>query len=147
MKFRVWDTIENKWFQTKFDRHTGELREIFISQNGELFLHECEPGGTPKITAQTDYEGEQGRYLRDVYTGAKDSDGRRYFFNDIIRFDSKIANEESDYAVLMWTGHSLAAGFGPVDNFRSWLDVTEHDLRKTTNMGSIYENAQLIQTK
>jgi hypothetical protein len=145
VKFRVWDTIENKWFQTKFDRHTGELREILMSQNGELFLHECAPGGVPKITAQTDYEGEQGRYLRDVYTGAKDADGRRYFFNDIIRFDTGLHN--SHYAVLFWTGHSLAAGFGPVGDYTSWVLITEHELRKTTNVGSIYENKNLIPEK
>lgn len=144
-KYRVWDNEKKQWFETVFNRYTGELREIYMSQNGELVLREKQSKDAPDQFTHLP-QGEKTdppRYIKNTYTGTRDKDGNKLFFNDIICFT--LANGEKSYGVLVWMGARLGIGSGPVDNYHAIDGIDEHELRKADKAGNIYEHAHLIQ--
>lgn len=142
-KFTVWDNEEKKFFETKFDRYTGELREIYLTQNGELVLRVKENQAGPELITYLP-GGEDARYIKNHYTGTLDKDGHKLFFNDIIAFANPDGSRS--YGVLVWMGHCLGIGSGPVNNYHAVDQITERELReKGEKAGNIYQHAHLIQ--
>lgn len=137
IKFRVWDSINNTWFKTVFDRFTGETREIFMSQNGEMYLREVEPHSkVSKLTIQNNYEGEPGRYIPTFYAGMKDKDGQRYYFGDIVQHW-----EQDGLTVLVMHSESVVLASGKIGDFSSWQRLTERELRLCKIVGNVFEHA------
>jgi hypothetical protein len=141
-KTRIWDAELKTWYTPTFNRNTGELSEIYLSQNGELVLRQISALGVQTFAhlQQTD----PPRYIKSMYTGTRDKDGNKLFFNDIIAFPNEGDGSKS-YGVLIWMGARLGIGSGPIDNYSAEDSITEQELRKAEKAGNIYEHAHLIQ--
>lgn len=149
IKFRVFDRLNKQFFKNVSNRN-GNTSELFLSQEGEIYLHEKDEVGE-RITHEKDLFGFYGekdngeklpRFERNMYTGCRDSDHKKFFFNDIVCFIDD--NNNRSYGVLVWMGDKLGISSGPIDNYTAIDSVTEQELRKTEHSGNIYQNANLI---
>lgn len=150
IKFRVFDRLKNQFF-TNISQRNGHVSELFLSQEGEIYLHERDEAGD-RLTHEKDLFGYYGekkngdklpRFERNLYTGCRDSNQKKYFFNDIVCFINKDTGQRS-YGVLIWYGDRLCIGSGEIENYHAIDSISEKELRETEHAGNIYQNANLI---
>lgn len=146
VKFRVFDHLTKQFFKNNCQR-SGETTEVLMSQEGEIYLRE-KTATEDKITHEK-YLAFPNRFSRSLYTGVRDSNHNKYFFNDIVCFISKTGNRS--YGVLIWWADKLAIGSQPEFiketkeyTYNATDSITESDLHKTDKAGNIYQNANLI---
>lgn len=149
IKFRVFDRQTKHFFENKSARG-GNISEVLLSQEGEIYLHE-RTDGVDKLTHEKDLFGfydekKDGqnipRFERNMYSGVRDSNQVKYFFNDIVCFTHSGGNKS--YGVLVWMGDRLGIGSGPINDYHAIDSITEVELRKTDKAGNIYQHAHLI---
>jgi hypothetical protein len=144
LKFRIWDAIEKQWFTPSYRNETigktAHVREILLSQTGEVIMREYRDG-IETLVHEKDMEFP-GRYIKNMAVGIRDSNSKRYHFNDIVCFtDSK---GRKSYGVLIWYGDRLAIGSGPIDDYTAIDPITEHELREAEIVGSVYTHRHVI---
>jgi hypothetical protein len=81
MKYRFWDTEQKCWFKPTYQAPKGPLEELLVTQSGELCLRKLEESEV-KFT----HEGLfPERFIKSIYTGARDKEGAKIFQYDIIK--------------------------------------------------------------
>lgn len=121
IKFRAWDTEENKWYKPVYRAYEGKLFEILIGMNGCV------------VTRNMDGVGiGLPRFEIMQYTGLKDKNGKEVYEGDFLIAGDKV------YTVVFEDGCSIirnTTGATPL-----WFVETE----STEVIGNIYENPELL---
>lgn len=144
-KVRVWDKLQKRFFQTKYDRNGGDITELLMSQEGEIYLRE-KLNGVDKLIHEGNLEFKD-RFIKNLYVGIRDSNDKKYFINDIVKFTTrgKGGNPSSySFGVLIWDRDCLGIGSGPIGDYTAIDRVSERDLREAENVGNIYQDAKII---
>ena len=150
-KFRFWDTVDKQFFKSVYKpagtTNTLEIRELLVSQNGEIFLHEEKAGCVTLIHQKNfdlpiDQDDVNPRYLKDLYSGVRDIKGKKYYFNDIVCFTDK--QGQKSWGVLVWEHGSLSIGSGPIGNYHAIDSINKYELAATECVGNIYQDRHLI---
>lgn len=146
VRFRIWDTVEKKWVKDGFNRNTGEVREFFINQNGDLWLHESDPHGKFTLTPEHNLprnEDDGPRYIKRLAIGMHDVDNRKLYYGDILKFTDK--DFGTSYGVLISIGGAPFIGSGPIGNYTAADAITAREAAKGELAGNIFEHPHLIQ--
>jgi hypothetical protein len=135
VRLRIWDTVERRWIKDDHNRKTGAVREFFISQNGELWIHESDANG--KFTLSLAENGSPGRYLTRLACGVH-AQSRKLYFGDILMFTDKTFGES--YGVLLSVRGQMCIGSGPIGNYTAIDTVPPAQIEAAEVVGNIFEN-------
>lgn len=146
IKFRAWDTVENQFFKPVYQRQTVDKAKIYISellltQSGEV-MHRITKDSETTITHEIAMEF-RNRFKINLRAGIKDCEGKKYYFNDIVKVKRNIAGTEN-IGVLVWVGDRFGIAYGPIDDYTSVEPITKDELEASEIIGNVYMNRKLI---
>ncbi len=145
IKFRAWDSEENKWYAPTHEAYKGDLFELLVSFKGDLAAH---------TMSGLDHESLwPNRYILMQYTGLKDKNGVEIYEGDVVTpFNYRRAIRGKE-----WEGFKAV-----VDYYKSMFRLTPNEaliqqshplhesliLGQAANnqyvvIGNIYENPEL----
>jgi len=134
-KFKVWDTVNNKWFEPVYEAYKGELIELFLSPSGALTLRNMN-------TFEHCQSIYPDRFKVVFYTGLKDKAGVEIYEGDIFDLgtDKPVAIIEYDYCgfVFKW----IDGIFKTIRQFEK--EPIFRNVHLFEVIGNIYENPDLI---
>lgn len=76
-EYKIWDNEESKWYEPIYQAHSGELSDLFLSQDGKLLEQ--------TITGIFHESAFSDKYTVVRYSGLKDKNGKKIFEGDIVR--------------------------------------------------------------
>lgn len=145
IKFRLWDSKNNCWYEPTFEGYRGKIEEIMLSPRGRLTMR--------TMTELIDESMFPNRFELMQYTGLHDKNGREIYEGDIVRVQETMDGGRivclEAIASVIWNGergcwgcdgefegHLADYAFGTVLNFMG--NVCEV-------VGNIYENPELME--
>lgn len=129
-KFRIWDTVENKWYEPIYNDSRGELHELLIIPHSGRLVRR-------NYSTLEDESLFPGRYIKHEFTGLVDKNGKEIFEGDIVdigfesapvHFGQYICSEDHGQKTMMtgWIG-----GDFPLNS-------------RAIIIGNIFENPELL---
>lgn len=127
-KFKVWNSITKEWFVPTYPNQNGSKTtiEVFLSQGGDLFIHE-------KNEAETIIHAPH--LIPCVYTGCKDETGKKIYDNDVVLCG--VENKSIGY-IKIHSGTVWIAS-GEAGNPINETSTSIHELQKCKVVGNILE--------
>lgn len=126
IKFRAWDTEENKWYKPVYRAYEGKLFEILIGMNGCV------------VTRNMDGVGiGLPRFEIMQYTGLKDKNGKEVYEGDILKSDL----DEVMIDTVEWDADGVSFHLKNVSTGFSQLRIEDWEWEV---IGNIYENPELL---
>ena len=124
IKFRVWDSLENRWYEPTFEGYRGKIEEIMLSPHGRLTMR--------TMTKLIDESMFPNRFELMQYTGLKDKNGRKIYEGDIVK------NEYGKVMDIQYDPRSAAFGVG------DYYFGTIGSGKILEVIGNIFEDKQLL---
>lgn len=93
MKYKIWDNQNQCWYKPTYEENSGKIEEILMTQSGELCMRVKKDGQEAFIHESAlmyPYKTENGeellpRFASFLYTGTKDSNGKKLFVGDLVK--------------------------------------------------------------
>lgn len=154
IKFRLWDSKNNSWYEPTFEAYRGKVEEVMISPQGRLTMR--------TMTEFVDESMFPDRFELMQFTGLHDKDGREIYEGDLFEhkfgymvFDDAphdemgtecgvVVLEDGQFGVKIpglgvYNLYDLLLREGHLDN------MPKGDLFVMKIAGNIYENPELLE--
>lgn len=134
IKFRVWDDLENRWYEPTFEGYRGKIEEIMLSPRGRLTMR--------TMTELIDESMFPNRFELMQYTGLHDKNGREIYECDVL--DISLRNQDGKPVIAPVRYETYAAGY-VLDNGGNgvWQRLTED----CEVIGNVFENPELLEVR
>ncbi|WCZ16042.1 YopX family protein [Lacticaseibacillus paracasei] len=136
IKFRAWDSLENRWYEPTFEGCRGKIEEIMLSPRGRLTMR--------TMTELIDESMFPNRFELMQYTGLHDKNGRSIYEGDIVHaYDQEPDRDEPDYrgseatGIVEFHGSMFMLDDDIVLDYPPILEV----------IGNIFENTEMLEGK
>lgn len=134
IKFRAWDSLENRWYEPTFEGCRGKIEEIMLSPRGRLTMR--------TMTELIDESMFPNRFELMQYTGLHDKNGRSIYEGDIVHaYDQEPDRDEPDYrgseatGIVEFHGSMFMLDDDIVLDYPPILEV----------IGNIFENTEMLE--
>jgi len=138
VKARVWDSVEEKWFEPTWRAYSHEIEEVLLSPAGHVALRTYE--GISAVDAV------QQRFRVSVFTGLHDKNGTEIYEGDW--YECEIGRGEVIHEnACFWVFERLRPGLAKFPLFESGGNEFSHVPNATLNgsvIGNIYEHPDLL---
>lgn len=144
IKFRAWDSLENRWYEPTFEGYRGKIEEIMLSPRGRLTMR--------TMTELIDESMFPNRFELMQYTGLHDKNGREIYEGDILKVTGE--DSESYVATVKWFGDEGYPAFDlagiPETRFYDanvLATIFQGGVETCEVIGNIFENPELLEGK
>ena len=131
LKFRAWDTENNRYFGNTDEAYRGNIEQLYLGFDGSLFIRTFD-----SFKHESTFPG---RFIKEQYTGLHDSNGREIWEGDIIQVNKNI---NTVHSVLFEEGEAYLSG----DSSGSWGGMQLFHINQWSDViGNIHENKNLLE--
>jgi uncharacterized phage protein (TIGR01671 family) len=139
LKVRVWDNEKKQFFKTTYEAYKGKLEEILFGQSGDICLRRINEHGIVVFEHESIYPN---RFVKSVFTGLKDKNGKEIYEGDILNYGHKNNNVEVKFENGCFSvfGEPLGWDFDSEEKPILIDSYSNHAII----VGNIYENPELL---
>lgn len=141
IKFRLWDSKNNCWYEPTFEAYRGKVEEVMISPRGRLTMR--------TMTELVDESLFPDRFELMQYTGLHDKNGREVYEGDIVKYTSWHDGNpcETFSGEIVYCDYLNIASFCISLNTKTGDDLAGLPAMGVEILGNIYENPELMEAR